>query len=120
LINRIDEIVIFEKLKQHDLEGIVKLLMKELCVRLKKKNVTMTVDGSVYLFITKQIDNTKFGARPIRRAIQQHIEDPICDKMIDMVYDTNKNYHVKLQADSSLDINLEILDPGQRGRSNIC
>ena len=120
LINRIDEIVIFEKLKQHDLEGIVKLLMKELCVRLKKKNVTMTVDGSVYLFITKQIDNTKFGARPIRRAIQQHIEDPICDKMIDMVYDTNKSYHASLKADSNLEINLEMLDSGQRGRSNIC
>lgn len=120
LINRIDEIVIFEKLKQRDLESIARLLMKELCVRLKKKNVTMTVDNSVYSYIIKHVDNTKFGARPIRRAIQQHVEDPICDKMIDTVYDTNKNYHVKLQADKDLDINLEVLDPGQRGRSNIC
>lgn len=121
LINRIDEIVVFEKLKQRDLEDISKLLMKELCRRLKKKNVTMTIDKSIYPYIIKHVDNTKFGARPIRRAIQQHIEDPICDKMIDKVYDTSKNYHVTLSVENNmLDLDLKVLDPNQRGRSNIC
>lgn len=121
LINRIDEIVIFEKLKQHDLEEISKLLMKELCTRLKKRNVTMTVDKSVYPYIIKHVDNTKFGARPIRRAIQQHIEDPICDKMIDKVYDASKNYHVKMcVVDQQLDIQLEQLKSNNKGQSNIC
>jgi len=121
LINRIDEIVVFDKLKFEDLNSITKLLMKELCVRLKKRNVTMTIDPSVYEYIVDKIDNTKFGARPIKRAIQQYIEDKICDEMIDIVYDTSKRYHVILNiVTDNLDIKLDTLKPGDTKRSNIC
>lgn len=122
LINRLDEIVVFDKLKPEHLRQIAKLLMKELCVRLKKRNVTMTVSDDVYSFIVSKIDNTKFGARPIRRAIQQYIEDEICDKMIDLVYDTNCNYHADMSVDDNDQLNIELKSIGsnQKGRSNIC
>ena len=111
----------FDKLKFEDLNSITKLLMKELCVRLKKRNVTMTIDPSVYEYIVDKIDNTKFGARPIKRAIQQYIEDKICDEMIDIVYDTSKRYHVILNiVTDNLDIKLDTLKPGDTKRSNIC
>lgn len=121
LINRIDEIVVFDKLSQTSLVGITKLLMKELCLRLKKRSVTMNVTKDVYDFLVSKIDNNKFGARPVRRAISQHIEDPVCDELIKASYDQSSNYHVDIVVkNDKLDIELQALGSTTKGRSNIC
>jgi ATP-dependent Clp protease ATP-binding subunit ClpC len=82
LINRIDEIVVFDKLDAGHLVSISRQHIKQLGQRLKKKHIILTVDDNIYDYIVSHIDDDKFGARPIRRAMSQYIEDKICDKLI--------------------------------------
>jgi ATP-dependent Clp protease ATP-binding subunit ClpC len=102
LINRIDEIVVFEKLTKDNLICISKQHIKQLAQRLKKKHITLHVDDNIYDFIVSHIDDDKFGARPIRRAMSQYIEDKICDKLISSKYDSDITHHVSVTMNSKL------------------
>lgn len=107
LVNRIDEIVIFDKLEEDSLIDICKLHIKQLITRLKKKKLSLNIDDRVYEFIVSQVDNNKFGARPVRRSIAQHIEDKICDKLISSPPEGDQNYNIDvLLKDDNIQIKL--------------
>jgi ATP-dependent Clp protease ATP-binding subunit ClpC len=82
-LNRIDEIVIFNGLSNADLHKIILLFLDELNNTLKQHNlfVTITDKGCDWLVDTTAKDRS-YGARPLRRAIQQYVEDPIADLII--------------------------------------
>jgi len=84
LINRIDEIVVFDKLNKDGLLNITKQHIKQLKTRLRKKNIRLDISNDVYDFIIDQVDCDKFGARPIRRAVSYHLEDKVCDELISL------------------------------------
>ena len=121
LINRIDEIVIFDSLHKSHMVEIAKLQAKDLCVRLKKRNITIHVEEPVFEFIVDQVNDDKFGARPVKRAIMRHIEDKICDQLIDAVFDPSNFYHVMINmVDGQPAITLKTSDVRPKTRSNIC
>jgi ATP-dependent Clp protease ATP-binding subunit ClpC len=82
-INRIDEIIVFEALGDDDLRRITALLIEQLNANLTDRRMTIRVAAEVIDWI---IDNTlkdrSYGARPLRRAIQRHIEDPLSEELI--------------------------------------
>ncbi len=77
-INRIDEIVVFRTLNDDDLKKIVSLQVKDLCARaLEARGIKLHITDSAKKLVAAKGNDKKFGARPIRRAIQTMLEDPL-------------------------------------------
>ncbi len=81
-LNRVDEIVVFDSLTEHELIQIVDLMLKETSKALQEKDISMVVSDNAKHFILEKGTNIKFGARPLRRAIQRYIEDEISEKIL--------------------------------------
>jgi len=76
-INRVDEIIVFESLSRENLNEILDVLLSEVKMRLLQMNITIDIKSSVKDYIIETGYDVKFGARPLRRAIQKEIEDPL-------------------------------------------
>ncbi len=81
-LNRIDEIVVFDPLTKDELLQIVDLMLEETSKALREKDISMNVSENAKQFILEKGTNIKFGARPLRRAIQRYIEDEISEKIL--------------------------------------
>ena len=81
-INRIDEIIVFHKLDDDNIEKIVDLMLKDLTDRLEEQGILIDIDESVKRYIIKQGTDKNYGARPLRRAIQTIVEDNVTDSII--------------------------------------
>jgi len=81
-INRIDDIVVFKPLTKDAMIKIAHILVDELSDRLKDKNIRLKVDAKVVDLITEKGTNLRMGARPLRRSLQENLEDPIADALI--------------------------------------
>ncbi|MCR5474323.1 MAG: ATP-dependent Clp protease ATP-binding subunit [Lachnospiraceae bacterium] len=83
-INRIDEIVVFRTLNDEDLKKIVTLQTKDLCERcLEARSITLKITDSAKKLVALKGNDKKFGARPIRRAVQTMIEDPLAQEILE-------------------------------------
>jgi len=82
-INRIDEIIVFEALTDDDLRRITGLLIDQLNVNLADRRMKINVTAEVIDWIIENtLKDRSYGARPLRRAIQRHIEDPLSEELI--------------------------------------
>ena len=83
-LNRIDEIIVFHSLEKAEIKKIVLLMMQSLMDRAKEQlRIEMEVKEEVLEFITEESYDVTYGARPIRRAIQTKVEDPMADAILD-------------------------------------
>ncbi|MCF6334732.1 MAG: ATP-dependent Clp protease ATP-binding subunit, partial [Spirochaetales bacterium] len=76
-INRVDEIIVFESLSKVQLREILDVLLAEVKMRLLQMNIIIDIKNSVKEFLIETGFDIKYGARPLRRAIQKEIEDPL-------------------------------------------
>jgi ATP-dependent Clp protease ATP-binding subunit ClpC len=82
-INRVDEIIIFDALTDQDLVKITRLLIDQLNLNLKEKGIAIRIhDDAVHWLLQKTLSDRSYGARPLRRAIQRHIEDALSEAFI--------------------------------------
>jgi len=82
-INRIDEIIVFRTLNDQDLQKIVSLQTKQLCDRaLESHGIVLKITQSAKALVAKKGTDKKYGARPIRRAIQTMLEDPLAMEIL--------------------------------------
>lgn len=82
-INRIDVICVFHPLSREDLTKIAKILINNINERLKKQNLELKItEEALDLIVAKGCANAEYGARPLKRYIQQEIEDRIAEKML--------------------------------------
>lgn len=81
-INRIDKTIVFHPLDKKMLQKIIILQLEELITRLKQIGIEATYDKKLVALILKKTFSPEFGARPVRRFIQDFIEDLIADEMI--------------------------------------
>ena len=81
-LNRIDEIIVFNSLNTEQLLQIVDLMLKDTVKALKQKDISFEITAEAKQFILEKGTNIKFGARPLRRAIQRYIEDEISEKIL--------------------------------------
>ncbi len=81
-LNRVDEIVVFDSLTEEQLLEIVDLMLKDTVKALNEKNMNLNVSYDAKKFILSKGTDLKFGARPLRRAIQKYIEDEISEKIL--------------------------------------
>ncbi len=82
-INRLDDLIIFEPLTESDIRNIIEIMIVDLNRRLGEKEVTMTLDEAVTDLLLKRGYDREYGARPLRRAIQRNLEDPLSQLLID-------------------------------------
>jgi ATP-dependent Clp protease ATP-binding subunit ClpC len=82
-INRIDEIIIFNKLSDKDIERISDIMLNEVAKRIRLLNVEISFDESVTKHVAKEGFDPSFGARPLRRTIQKLIEDSFSLEMLE-------------------------------------
>jgi ATP-dependent Clp protease ATP-binding subunit ClpB len=82
-INRIDEIVIFNPLGKAQLEGIVKLLLKNVEKLLEERKITLQLTPEAYTLLLEEGYDPAYGARPLRRTIQRLIQDPLAMQILE-------------------------------------
>ena len=83
-LNRIDEIMVFHVLNKENIKKIVTILLKTLEKRCKEQmDITLTVTGSVKDYLAETGFDSKYGARPLRRAIQSRIEDKLANEILE-------------------------------------
>lgn len=81
-LNRVDEIVAFDSLKQEQLLQIVDLMLKNTVQALKEKDIQMEISKTAKNFVLEKGTDVKFGARPLRRAIQRYIDDELSEMIL--------------------------------------
>jgi ATP-dependent Clp protease ATP-binding subunit ClpC len=91
-LNRIDEVIVFNTLKEEEVKQIVKLEINKLISRLQGLNYNITCDENVLELISKVGFDETYGARPIKRAIQDKIEDFISEEVLNGNVKENEEY----------------------------
>lgn len=81
-LNRVDETVIFKELKTDELIKIIDLMLDDLCAGLRERNITLEVGEEVKRHILDKSYRKEYGARPMRRYIERHLEDALAQKLI--------------------------------------
>jgi ATP-dependent Clp protease ATP-binding subunit ClpC len=81
-LNRIDQIVVFHSLGQNELHQIIDLLMAKVRARLEEQNLGLRYGEDLDTFLMKEGFDQEFGARPLRRAIQTHVDDALADAIL--------------------------------------
>ncbi len=83
-LNRVDDIIVFNKLTDSEIKDIARLMLDNLTKRLKNLNIELTFEESAIEQISKKGFDPVYGARPLRREIQTSIEDVLSEKILDM------------------------------------
>jgi ATP-dependent Clp protease ATP-binding subunit ClpB len=82
-LNRVDDVIIFHSLDEAQLTAIVDIQLERLEKRLAQQHLTLELDKSSRRFLAKEGYDPQFGARPLKRAIQEHLLDPLAMKLLD-------------------------------------
>ncbi len=93
-LNRIDEIIVFKPLEQKDLRQIVDILLKDLTKRLGEKGVALDWTTAADDVLVEEGTDFAYGARPLKRAIQKLVEDPIAEMLISSSVKEGNTIHV--------------------------
>ena len=96
-LNRIDEIVVFNPLSKPELLQIVDLMLKDTKRALSDKNITLDVSDEAKDYLLEKGTNLKFGARPLRRAIQRYVEDEISEMILRGEVHDGQNITINLE-----------------------
>ena len=104
-LNRIDEIIVFDSLTKPELLQIVDLMLKDTIRALSEKNITLDISEKTKNYILEKGTNLKYGARPLRRAIQRYIEDEISEMILRGVVHDGQNISIDL-IDENLKFNV--------------
>jgi ATP-dependent Clp protease ATP-binding subunit ClpC len=81
-INRVNDIIVFRHLNDEDMKHVVELELAKVRDRLKEKGLTIELTDEAKEFLVKKGSNTDYGARPLRRAIETFVEDPLAEELL--------------------------------------
>lgn len=96
-LNRVDDIIVFNKLSKEEICEIAEKMLNQLSIRLKDLNITMEFDSSAISEIADAGFDPIYGARPLRRAIQTKIEDALSEKILDNTIKNGDNVILKFE-----------------------
>jgi len=82
-LNRVDDVIIFQSLDESEIERIVDIQLEKLKQRLAQQNLTLDVDAAAKKLLAREGYDPQFGARPLKRAVQEHILNPLATKLLD-------------------------------------
>lgn len=98
-LNRIDEIIVFKSLTEEEIVKIVDLMIADLRERLIEQNMSINLTPEASRFVAKEGTDLSFGARPLRRAIQRLIEDPLSEQLLEGRWSSGSVIDVDMEDD---------------------
>src|SRR5215208_2641430 len=101
-INRLDAVVIFRSLNKEDIQTIVSLELDKVAERLKEHNLILTATPAALAALADQGYDAEFGARPLRRVIQQRVEDPLSDRVLGGEFQNGDSVLVSLNSEGEI------------------
>jgi len=81
-LNRVDDTIVFRNLERSDIAKIIKIELKELVKNIQRNKMQIKLDESAEEFLSEKGYDPKFGARPLKRAIQTYVEDPLSEELL--------------------------------------
>jgi len=96
-LNRIDQIVVFHNLTMEELEEIVELELDKICKRLEEQEIVLDATPDAKVFLAREGYSEEFGARNLRRMVQQAIEDELSDGILSGTFSHGDHVQVTLQ-----------------------
>jgi ATP-dependent Clp protease ATP-binding subunit ClpC len=100
LLNRIDEMIVFHQLSKNELCKIIDLMLARLQLQLVERKISLVVDESAKDFLINRGFDPTLGARPLRRAIQRYVEDPLAEEVLKGRFIEGGTLRVKLEGDA--------------------
>ena len=98
-LNRVDEIVIFDSLTENELIQIVDIMLADTSKALADKNISLIVSDEAKKYLMKKGTDLKYGARPLRRAIQRYVEDELSEKVLRQEINNGNTVKLDLEND---------------------
>ncbi len=109
-LNRVDEAIVFNPLTNEDLSRIVHLQLDEVRARLAEHDIEVELTKSAIDFLIAKGFHEDYGARPLRRAIERHIEDPLAEHLLRGKFEDQSKVWIDRAPDADEDAGLEFLD----------
>ena len=103
-INRIDEIIVFHKLQKEEMRQIVDIMLKQVIKRMEVQNIKIKIDDDVKDKIIEEGTDANYGARPLKRTIQNLLEDKIAEAILDGKISKDKEVKIGLNKDGEIEI----------------
>ena len=101
-INRVDDIVVFQKLTREDLVRIIDIEVNQLSKRLSERDIEIHLDQKAKDFLIDKGFDLMYGARPLKRTLQRYLEDPLAEEMISKRIKPNEIIHISVKDDDHL------------------
>ncbi len=98
-LNRVDDIIVFHPLSKEQIGEIVHILLKEVRDRLAQEELVLTMRPEAIEFLVEKGYDQKFGARPLRRAIQRYLEDPLSEMILESQFGAGAEIEVDVDPD---------------------
>lgn len=98
-LNRLDDVIVFRSLSRADLIQILDLEVNKVTTRLKGKNIQLILDPEAKDFLVNKGYDPTYGARPMRRAVERYLEDPLAEEFLRGHLHPNEPVHVKVEGD---------------------
>ncbi len=106
-LNRIDDVVVFNSLEKEDILRIIDIALRGLYERIEKLGYKLKFTEDAKNFIAEKGFDPQFGARPLHRAIQKYVEDPLAEEMLNANINEGDTLLIGLDDDENITINLE-------------
>ena len=106
-INRIDDIIVFHKLNKEDIRQIVDILVDNIGKMLKERNVEIEVNDDAKDYLANEGYDPEYGARPLRRTIQQKIEDQLSEMILDGTLKLGQKVNIGYNEENGLTFDVE-------------
>jgi ATP-dependent Clp protease ATP-binding subunit ClpC len=100
-LNRVDDTIVFHPLTKEEIGEIIHILMQDVRDRLAEEEITLSFTEPAIAFLVDEGYDEKFGARPLKRAIQRHLEDPLSEKILQAEFSSGDEIEVDLDPDGS-------------------
>jgi ATP-dependent Clp protease ATP-binding subunit ClpC len=124
-LNRIDEVIVFHKLTREEIKEIVELLLKRIRESLADRELSLNLsDGAADLLVDRGWDPA-MGARPLRRAIQRYIEDPLADEVLAQnappgsTVEVDREEQAEGAAEEERGVKITVIQPKEREREPV-
>ena len=96
-LNRVDDTIVFHPLTKEQIGEIVYILLEDVRARLGEEEMTLSLTEKAVQFLVEEGYDEKFGARPLKRAIQRYLEDPLSEKIL--MAEFNAGDEIEVDAD---------------------
>ena len=99
-LNRVDDTIVFHPLSKKDISEIIHILMEDVRARLAEEEITLRFTDAAIGYLVDEGYDEKFGARPLKRAIQRYLEDPLSEKILQAEFSAGDEIEVDVNPDA--------------------